>query len=171
MPLRPKVFVIVESQDDVVTAELEYLRLGDGPYFALYRPYHLASIEALQSIGEAILDRAPSFQARYWTADVIAYAKSDLASGTVLEGIGGHHVHGTAHDADEARAAGGLPIGIAAGCRLVCDVARGHMLTYDDVAVAETRPLVALRRLQDALQRNGVLRRAQSELGKGIEQQ
>lgn len=164
----PGVFVIVKSEDDVVTAELEYLKLGKGPFFALYRPYHLASIEALQSVGEAVLDRRPSFQATQWRAEVIAHAKADLESGTVLEGIGGHHVHGTVHDAAEARASRGLPIGLAAGCRLVRDVALGQMLTYDDVAVDETRPLVALRRLQDALQLTGVLPETTADVVRGL---
>lgn len=162
----PGVFVIVETHDDVVSAELEYLKLGPGPYFALYRPFHLASIEALLSIGEAVLDRRPSFDARHWTADVIAHAKRDLPAGTVLEGIGGHHVHGTAHDAAEARAAKALPIGLAAGCTLVRDVAQGAMLTYDDVAIDENRPLVALRRLQDGLHGQGILPFAAKGLGK-----
>lgn len=167
----PGVFVIVESEDDVVTTELEYLKLGTGPYFALYRPYHLASIEALQSVGEAVLDRQPSFQATQWRADVIAHAKSDLPAGTILEGIGGHHVHGTTHDAAEARAGRGLPIGLAAGCELVRDVAQGQMLTYDDVSIDETRPLVALRRLQDALQRTGVLSEATVDVMRGLVRQ
>lgn len=153
----PGVFVIAKSVHDVVTHELEYLKLGTGPYFAIYRPFHLASIEAPLSIGEAVLDRHPSFQSTHWTAEVVATAKSDLAAGTVLEGIGGHHVHGTAHDAAEARDGRLLPIGIAAGCRLVRDVAAGASLTYDDVEVDETRPLVAMRRLQDALLAGGAL--------------
>lgn len=167
----PGVFVIVESEDDVVTMELEYLKLGTGPYFAIYRPYHLASIEALRSIGEAVLDRRPSFQATQWRADVLAHAKSDLAAGTVLEGIGGHHVYGTTHASAEAHACRGLPIGLAAGCRLIRDVAQGRMLTYDDVAIDETRPLVALRRLQDALQRTGVLPQAAADVMKGLVRQ
>jgi len=164
----PGVFIIIEAQDDVVTAELEYLKLGPGPYFALCRPFHLASIEALLSIGEAVVDRRPSFQARHWTADVIAHAKADLLAGTVLEGIGGHHVHGTAHDAAEARGGGALPIGLAAGCRLTRDVRAGQMLTYADVEIDETRPLVALRRLQDSLQAVGVLETDAATVGKGL---
>lgn len=153
----PGVFIVARSDQETVTTELEYLKLGEGPYFAFYRPYHLASIEAPLSIGEVVLDRTPSFQAKHWRADVIAYAKSDLTAGTVLEGIGGRHVHGTALDAEQAREAGGLPIGLAGGCRLVRDVAQGAMLTQDDVELDETRPLVAMRRLQDALLTSGAI--------------
>ncbi|MDO5662179.1 MAG: oxidoreductase [Brachybacterium sp.] len=154
----PGVFVIARSDNDVVTHELQYLRLpGVDDHFALYRPYHLASIEAPLSIGEAIIERRPSFQASTWTADVIATAKSDLPADTVLQGIGGDHVHGTAIDAEEARDQNLLPIGLAASSRLLRDVAAGAYLTYDDVELDESRPLVAMRRLQDALLGTGVI--------------
>ena len=86
-----------------------------------------------------------------------AKAKSDLKAGLTLEGIGGHHVHGWTIDAQDARAMNAIPIGLVAGCTLKRDVPAGTTLTYDDVVVDETRPLVALRRLQDALIANGTL--------------
>lgn len=155
----PGVFVVVRSDSDVVTEELHYLRLpGEGSHFQLYRPYHLASIEAPLSIGEAVLDRRPSFAAGAWTADVIATAKSSLSEGTVLEGIGGHHVHGTAYDARTAREQRLLPIALAATSLLVRDVPAGQALTYDDVRLDESRPLVAMRRMQDSMLDRGVIR-------------
>lgn len=155
----PGVFVVVRSDSDVVTEELHYLRLpGEGNYFQLYRPYHLASIEAPLSIGEAVLDRRASFAATTWTADVVATAKSALAAGTVLEGIGGHHLHGTAYDAVQVREQDLLPIALAATSTLVRDVPAGQALTFDDVLLDESRPLVAMRRMQDAMLENGVIR-------------
>ena len=35
--------------------DLQYLRLGDGPYWALYRPYHLTSLETPISIARAVM--------------------------------------------------------------------------------------------------------------------
>lgn len=155
----PGVFVIARSDNEVVTEELHYLRLpGEGNYFQIYRPYHLASVEAPLSIGEAVLDRRPSFISTTWSADVIATAKSDLAAGTRLEGIGGHHLHGTAYDAAQAREADLLPIALAATSTLVRDVEAGQALTYADVELDESRPLVAMRRMQDALIGSGVVR-------------
>ncbi len=151
----PGVFVIVKSLNDVVTHELDYLKLGTGPYYALYRPYHLASIEASLSVGQAIIDRQPSFQTVSWTSEVTAKTKSDVSAGTTLEGIGGHHVHGFTVTAEDARKQNAIPIGLVAGCTLKRDIAAGTTVTYADVEVDETRPLVAMRRLQDALIANG----------------
>ena len=153
----PGVFVIVKSTNQVVTHELDYLKLGHGPYYALFRPYHLASIEANLSIGEAIVDRRPSFQAATWTSEVTARAKSDLRAGQKLEGIGGHHVYGFTLPVQEAAAIGAVPIGLVAGSTLLRDVPAGDTLTYADIELDETRPIVAMRRLQDAMLANGTL--------------
>ena len=147
----PGVFVVVKSESDVITHELDYLKLGKGPYYTLYRPYHLASIEAPLSIGEAVLDRTPSFQSTTWRSEVGCRAKVDLKAGLTLEGRGGHHAYGWTVDADEARELGVIPMGLIAGSTLKRDVAAGAILTYDDVELDETRALVAMRRLQDAL--------------------
>lgn len=153
----PGVFVIVKSGNDVVTEELDYLKLGHGPYYAIYRPYHLASIEAHLSIGEAVLDRRPSFQSTVWKAEVTSSTKSALTAGTTLEGIGGRHVHGVTMDAAEAAAMGAVPIGLIAGSTLVRDLPAGATVTYADIELDESRPLVAMRRLQDALLGKGLL--------------
>ena len=153
----PGIFAIVKSEDRVVTHELDYLNFGKGPYYAVYRPYHLASIEAHLSISEAILDRRSDFQTVVWQSEVTAVTKFDLKAGIILEGMGGHHVRGWTVDAAEARDQNAIPIGLVAGCKLVRDIKAGATLTYDDVEVDETRPLVAMRRLQDSLLKAGVL--------------
>jgi predicted homoserine dehydrogenase-like protein len=153
----PGIFVVVRSEDAVVTHELDYLKFGTGPYYAVYRPHHLASIEAHLSISEAVLNRAADFQTKTWRSEVTAKAKFDLKAGTVLEGMGGHHVHGWTVDTEVAKELNAIPIGLVAGCVLKRDLEAGATLTYDDVEVDETRPLVAMRRLQDALIRSGVI--------------
>ncbi|HEY3339559.1 MAG TPA: oxidoreductase [Propionicimonas sp.] len=153
----PGIFAVVKSEDPVVTHELDYLNFGTGPYYAVYRPYHLASIEAHLSISEAILERRSDFQTVVWQSEVTAVTKFDLAAGITLEGMGGHHVRGWTVDAAQAREQNAIPIGLVAGCKLIRDIKAGATLTYDDVEVDETRPLVAMRRLQDALIKGGVI--------------
>ena len=153
----PGIFVVVKSEDPVVTHELDYLKLGDGPYYALFRPYHLASIEAHLSISEAILNRSADFQTKVWRSEVTAKTKFPVKAGTVLEGMGGHHVHGWTLDVEDAQARNAIPIGLIAGCTLKRDLEAGEIVSYDDVDIDEKRPLVAMRRLQDALVRAGVI--------------
>lgn len=155
--MAPGIFVVVRSEDPVVTHELDYLKFGTGPYYAVYRPHHLASIEAHLSISEAVLNRSADFQSKTWRSEVTAKAKFPLKAGTVLEGMGGHHVHGWTLDVDDARELNAIPIGLVQGCVLKRDLEAGDTLTYDDVEIDETRPLVAMRRLQDALVRSGVI--------------
>jgi predicted homoserine dehydrogenase-like protein len=157
-PVAPGVFVIAKADDPVVRAELSYLKLGDGPYFTFYRPYHLASIEAILSIGEAIIDRQASLAPVSWNADVSAMAKRDLKAGEKIDGIGGEHVYGDAVSARVAMANRELPIGLASAGTLIRDVAKGAALTYDDVELDETKTIVILRKLQDALLGDGQLK-------------
>ncbi|HBX80797.1 MAG: oxidoreductase [Propionibacteriaceae bacterium] len=153
----PGVFVVIKSESDVVTHELDYLKLGKGPYYTLFRPYHLASVEAQLSIAEAVLDRRASFQTRYWTTEVTAVTKTALKAGTKLEGLGGNHFRGWAVPAAEATEAGYVAIALAAGSVLKNDVPKDHTITFADIELDETRPLVAMRRLQDSLVARGIL--------------
>lgn len=153
----PGVFVVARADHPVVREELRYLKLGDGPYFSFYRPYHLASVEAVLSIGEAVLDRRPSLAPVAWNAEVTAIAKRDLTAGERISGIGGPDVYGDAVPADEAAAGGELPIGLASGATLVRDVAAGTAITYADVDLDEGKTIVVLRRLQDAMLADGQL--------------
>ncbi|EPR76303.1 oxidoreductase, short-chain dehydrogenase/reductase family [Leifsonia rubra CMS 76R] len=156
-PVAPGVFVVAKATDPVVHEELSYLKLGEGPYFAFYRPYHLASVEAVLSIGEVMIDRQPSLAPIAWNADVSTMAKRDLKAGEKIDGIGGEHVYGDAVPAAEAKAGRELPIGLASAGTLIRDVAKGTAVTYDDVQLDETKTIVILRKLQDALLADGQL--------------
>ncbi|MCG7428039.1 oxidoreductase [Helcobacillus sp. ACRRO] len=153
----PGVFVIVKSESDVVTHELDYLKLGKGPYYLFYRPWHIASIEAPLSIAEAVLNRRPDFQSTTVTTEVVARAKSALESGTVLEGMGGDHYYGWAVPAEKARREKLVPIGLLNSATLTASKGTDEFLTYNDLQLDESRPLVAMRRMQDTLVAKGVI--------------
>jgi predicted homoserine dehydrogenase-like protein len=150
-PVAPGLFVIGRSDHPVVVTEMAYLSAGKGPYYAFYRPYHLASIEAPLSVAEAVLDRTPSLAPVAWNAEVISVAKRDLAAGDLIDGIGGETVYGVTDSAENARAGGHVPLGLVSGARVVRDVPAGTALTAADVAVDETTTIATLRRLQDSL--------------------
>lgn len=142
----PGVFVVVGSDDATVREEMTYLSMGPGPYFTLYRPFHLASIEAIRTIVTAAIDRRPALRPATWTAEVVAVAKRDLPAGTRLEGIGGAHVRGVCHPVTQA--AGLLPLGLAQGAVLERDVAAGEPVPWADADVPASL-INDLRSLQD----------------------
>lgn len=145
----PGVFVIVRSDSAVVLEEMSYLKMGPGPYFAFYRPYHLASIEAPLSIGEAALDRLPSLQPRHWRAEVAAAAKRALAPGDVIDGIGGSTVYGVIEDASAFAEQQFVPLGLLAGADVVRAVPQGQLLTWADVKIDDSLTIARLRVLQE----------------------
>jgi predicted homoserine dehydrogenase-like protein len=143
----PGVFVVVTSDDPTVVEELEYLKLGDGPYFVLYRPYHLASIEAPRTITTAMLHGTPALQASHWVAEVVATAKRDLVPGDVIDGIGGTHVRGVVHPVEEAD--GLLLLGLAEGATVTRPVRAGEPVPVDAVETIDSA-IARLRAVQDA---------------------
>lgn len=155
----PGVFLVVTTEDRSLRRDLAYLRLGEGPDYLLYRPYHLASLELPLSIARAALDREVTMQARGApTVDCVAVAKRDLAPGEVLDGIGGETAYGLAEDAERARARKYVPIGLLGGARMRRAVPKGGVLTEEDVVLDGGRVVVQLRRLQDTLVAAGILR-------------
>lgn len=150
-PVAPGVFVIGHCDDPVVTAEMDYLMMGEGPYYAFYRPYHLASVEAPLTVAEAVLDRNPSLAPTVWNAEVVAVAKRDLRAGERIDSIGGSTVYGTAESAEVTTADQLVPLGLVSGAEVVRDVAAGTVLTAQDVRIDENTMIATLRRLQERL--------------------
>ena len=145
----PGVFVIVKSDSPYIKHEMTYLGMGAGPYFALYRPYHLASIEAPISVARAVLDRESSLFATHLISEVVAMTKKDLKVGDKIDGIGGYTVRGYADIAADARRDNLVPIGLIQNAIVKNDVPVGTLLTYDDVVLDSTSLIVRLRKEQD----------------------
>jgi predicted homoserine dehydrogenase-like protein len=148
--IAPGVFVVFTTDHPKLARDLKYLSMGDGPYWALYRPYHLTSLETPISIARAVIsgdttvatDTPP-------TAETVAVAKRDLEAGERIDGLGGFSVYGMIERADTARAGNKLPLGLAPGSLVRKPVMAGQTITYDDVELDESQTIVHLRRLQD----------------------
>ncbi len=78
----------------------------------------------------------------------MATAKTDLVAGTVVDDLGGYLTYGVAETAAACAEERLLPMGVAAGCRLLRDVPQDTVLTYDDVEVPAGRLVDALRQRQ-----------------------
>jgi predicted homoserine dehydrogenase-like protein len=144
------VFVIGRSEDDAVRHYLRYSKLGEGPDYLFFRPYHLMHFEVPLTIAQAVLDRRPLGRpVGPPVAEVVAVAKRDLRAGEELDGIGGFCCYGhvdTAEDADSF-----LPIGLAGHGRVVESVPIDQPVPLTAVELDDEAELVRLRARRDAL--------------------
>lgn len=150
--LAPGVFVIAEAEHPRIRERLKDLKMGDGPYYAFVRPYHLTSLEVPLTCARAVLygkaDMAPLERP---TAEVCALAKKDLLPGETLDRIGEHCYRAWVMEAGAARQARAIPCGLLAGGKATARVAKGDLLTYDNASAPPDAKIVALRAKQDEL--------------------
>ncbi len=143
-------FVLGHSDDPVKQAYLKYLKMGEGPLYAFYTPFHLPQLEIPLTVARAVLlDDATVTPLNGPACDAICIAKQDLKAGEHLDGIGGFACYTLIENYDVARSAKGLPMGVAEDCVLRRDVAKDTLVTYDDVVVPEGRLCDRLRAEQD----------------------
>ncbi len=147
----PGVFVVIKTDDEYVSEEMTYLKMGSGPYFALHRPYHLASVEAPISIAKILLDNEPSLVCEERITEVIAATKKNLMPGEVLDGIGGYCYRGIADIREDAEKENLVPIGLLQNAKVKKPLSAGQLISWDDVEIDESQTIVRLRREQDAL--------------------
>ncbi|NNU80306.1 NAD(P)-dependent oxidoreductase [Halovulum dunhuangense] len=147
----PGVFCIGHEERPMQTHWLKLYKLGEGPFYTFYTPYHLCHLEAPTTIARAALfgDATCAPEAGH-IVDVVATAKTDLRAGDTLDGIGWYMTYGQCENADISVAEGLLPMGLAEGCRLKRDVPKDRVLTYDDVDLPEDRLADRLRAEQVA---------------------
>lgn len=147
----PGVYVLATHDDPKQRHYLNLYKLGEGPLYSFYTPYHLCHFEVPTSIARAVLFGDAVMQPLEGPlVDVITAAKTDLAAGTVLDGLGGYHTYGEAENHSVVRAESLLPIGLAEGCTLRRSVAKDDVITYADVEVPPGRLCDRLRAEQDA---------------------
>jgi predicted homoserine dehydrogenase-like protein len=136
----PGVFVLGTTDHPVQKHYLNLYKLGTGPYYCFYTPYHLCQFEVPTSVARAVLfNDATLAPAGAPSVGVIAVAKKDLAAGEVIEEFGGYQAYGVAENMDVIRRERLLPIGLGLGCRLARAVPKDAVLTMDDVVVPAGR--------------------------------
>jgi predicted homoserine dehydrogenase-like protein len=144
------VFVVGHCADPLQAAYLHYYKMGSGPYYLFYRPYHLCHLETTRAIAMAALYRRPVLTPSFGrVADVYAHAKRDVAAGEEVEhGLGGDQFYGLIAEAGNVDREGWVPIalleaGSAGRARIERPLRRDQPLTRDDVALPDT-PIVRL---------------------------
>ncbi len=147
----PGVFVLGTHDHPRQQHYLNLYKLGTGPLYCFYTPYHLCHFEVPNTVARAVLFGDAAIQPLGGTlVDVVATAKVDLKAGQVLDGLGEYLTYGLAENSDIVRKENLLPIGLAEGCRLTQDVPKDQVITYDEVTLPEGRLCDRLRSEQNA---------------------
>jgi predicted homoserine dehydrogenase-like protein len=142
----PGVFVLGTHDDPRQQHYLNLYKLGTGPLYCFYTPYHLCHFEVPLTVARAVLFNDAAITPLFGPCvDVVAAAKIDLKAGQVLDGLGHYMTYGLAENANIAQSDRLLPIGLAEGCRLQRDIPKDMVLTYDDIELPRDRMCDKLR--------------------------
>ncbi len=144
-------FVIVHEESPLKKAQLAYYKLGDGPFYVFYTPYHLPHVQIASTIGRAFIHRDPTVAPLGGpVCEVVTMAKRDLKAGELLDGVGGFCTYGLIDNVAASRALAALPMGLSEGCLLLRDISRDDLISFDDVSSPRERGIEALWREQAA---------------------
>ena len=125
---------------------MNYYKLGDGPLYVFYNPYHVCHLEVPITAARAELFHDPAIAPIAGPlVDVVATAKRDLKAGETL----GFMAYGQAENYDVSKAENLMPISLLEGCIVKRDVNKDQVLTYDDVELPEGRLIDKLREEQN----------------------
>jgi predicted homoserine dehydrogenase-like protein len=146
----PGVFVFGTHGDPKQQHYLNLYKLGEGPLYSFYHPYHLCHFEVPLSVARVVLfNDAVLTPLGGPVVDVVTTAKKDLKAGETIDQIGGYTTYGQCETAAIVRAQTLLPVGLAEGCRLKRDIPKDEVLTYADVELPTGRLCDQLRTEQN----------------------
>ncbi len=147
----PGVFVLGTHDHPTQKHYLNLYKLGTGPLYCFYTPYHLCHFEVPNTVARAVLfgDATITPIGRPFV-DVVAAAKIDLKAHQILDGMGHYMTYGLCENSDTVLNQNLLPIGLAEGCRLKRDIPKDQVLTYEDVELPEGRLSDKLRAEQNS---------------------
>jgi len=144
-----KVYCLAEHPDPKQQHYLNLYKMGDGPLYSFFLPYHLVHFEVPNSIARvALLRDSVARPLGGPVVEVCAVAKRDLQADELLDDYGMYMTYGEAVNADEMSKSRYLPEGLVEGCKLKRNIARDAVLTYDDVELPPSRLADQLRAQQ-----------------------
>jgi predicted homoserine dehydrogenase-like protein len=131
-------FVIVYEDKPLKQAQMGYVKMGDGPFYVFYTPYHLPHIQMMSTIGRAVIYRDPTVAPIAGpVCEVLTLAKRDLKAGERLDGVGGFTSYGLIDNSSTARSLNALPLSLSENCTLRHDVAKDAVITFADVTLPD----------------------------------
>jgi len=145
-PAGAKVFCLAEHPDPKQRHYLNLYKMGEGPLYPFFTPYHLVHFETPNTIARVVLfgdEVAPPLAGP--VVEVCAVAKRDLRAGETLDNYGMYTTYGEAVNTEEMSSRRYLPEGLAEGCILLRDIPKDGVLTYNDVELPRGRLADQLR--------------------------
>jgi predicted homoserine dehydrogenase-like protein len=135
-----KVYCLAEHTDPKQQHYLNLYKMGEGPLYSFFIPYHLVHFEVPNAIARAVILRDNVAKPLGGNVvEVCAVAKRDLTEGEVLDDYGMFMTYGEAVNSDEMSANRYLPEGLVEGCRLKRPISKDSVITYDDVILPPGR--------------------------------
>ena len=144
-------FCVVKPRHPRITERMTDLKVGPGPCYSIFRPYHLTSLEVPLTAIRAVFTQRPDMEpVDYPVAECTAVAKRDLHPGQTLGKIGEYDYRGFAMTWEDARAARRVPLGLTEQAKVLKPIKAGEALTYDNCQPDETMVITQIRREIDA---------------------
>src|SRR5262245_40077707 len=133
-------FVVVYEENPYKRTQLAYYKLGDGPFYVFYTPFHLPHVQLPSTIARAVIHSDPTVTPLSGpTCEVVTVAKRRLTAGERLDGVGGFCAYGLIDSRIAARNVNALPIALSEGCVLLRDIEKDQVVGFDDVTMPHTR--------------------------------
>jgi predicted homoserine dehydrogenase-like protein len=144
-------FVVAYNDHPIKRSYMSYFKMGDGPLYLFYTPYHLPHLQLPLSVARAVLFRDATVAPLGGpVCDTLTVAKRDLKEGELLDGMGGFTCYGLVDTHEICRAETLLPMALSQGCRLKRNISKDQTITYADVELPPSRLCDKLRSEQDA---------------------
>jgi predicted homoserine dehydrogenase-like protein len=142
-------FVICANEHPEKRRLMAYLKMGEGPLYMFYTPYHLPPWQIADSVARAVLFGDATITPRGApVCDTIAYAKRDLRAGERLDGMGGFTCYGMVERYETCRRDDFLPMAISLDCSVMRGVGKDQPIRYADVRLPPGRLCDRLREEQ-----------------------
>ncbi len=134
-------FVIVYEEHPVKQKHLAYLKMGEGPLYVFYTPYHLPHLQLSSSVARAVLfhDATTAPLQHQPTCEVFAVAKKNLQEGDMLDGVGGFMAYGVIDNSSSVRSKDLLPMGLSQGYRVRRAIMKDEPIAFVDVEIESKR--------------------------------
>lgn len=134
------VFVVAHNENPINREYLKYFKMGDGPFYLFYSPFHLPSFDLPLTVARSVLFRDATVSPLGGPkCEVIAFAKKELLAGEVLDGIGGFTCYGLIENYEVCRKDELLPIGLSGGCKMKRRVPADTPIQLADVDTPQGR--------------------------------